>query len=717
MYSNLFSDNWFRVSGLKVSLLESVKVYRQVFKGEVWYLLEDLHNNKHYRVKENTYKFIKNLNHNNTVEDNWNRYIHEYPKIAPNQEEVISILAELHANNILYYKNKGQSKYIYDKSVDKKKKELQQKLQSFLFLKVPFSNPDKLLDHFKPIANGLFSMSSFIVWLGVVLFALNLIVINHKEIFSQTQGMLAPSNLLLLYGSIFTLKLFHELAHGIAAKKYGGNVYTFGFMFVIFTPLPYVDASNSWSFQNKWQRILVSSAGMYMELFLAAIAAIIWANTGEGFIHSIAFNIMVAGSVSSILFNGNPLLKFDSYFILSDYWEIPNLYKKSHDYTLALMEKQFFNIDDPNQEDNSKKESIQLLSYGILSYLYKLVITVGIVIFVADQWFEIGVIIFMISFYTMILKPLYKFFRFIVASPKLYKNRNQIKAMGIVVLFIFIYFFFIYGTSDYVKATGVVNLKKQEQLYVKTEGVLEEIYVKSGQKVKSGDHLFRLTNKELDFNIEHTGYQLQESIKKRLKAINESISYIKPIDEKIDFLTQKLNHLKEKKEDLIIRSNIDGVIVLGAEIGDYLHSYLKANIKIADILNPDSYEFISVIPQEEAIKLFEQDLTKSKLKLAGDIVNTVILNNAVILPHEKNELPSMALSWSGGGDIETIQGENNKVKTAESFFELRADINKGENKVYYQGQYGVVKITLNEITLYERVSRYIHQLMQKRYRL
>jgi hypothetical protein len=236
--------------------------------------------------------------------------------------------------------------------------------------------------------------------------------------------------------------------------------------------------------------------------------------------------------------------------------------------------------------------------------------------------------------------------------------------------------------------------------------------------VQKGDNLFKLSNKELDFTIEYTRYQLQESKQKRLKALNESLTHIKPIEEKIDFLTQKLEHLQEKKSDLIIKANTDGLIVFNPHIKEYLHSHLKLNSKVADILQHSNYEFISVIPQEEARELFEQNLSKSRLKLAGNIPNTFELTNVVILPHEKHTLPSLALSWQGGGNIETIQGDDGSFKTAESFFELRGDIVvQNGMKIPYQDQYGTIKIVLDKITLYERTIRYISQVLQKRYRL
>ena len=717
MSANLFSDDWFRVSTLHIGLLDSVNIYQQIFKNELWYMFEDIHNNKYYRVKENTYKFIKSLDSTKSIEENWLSYIEKYPTIAPTQEDVISILTQLHSNNILFFKNKGQSQYIFNKYIDKKKKELQQKIQGFLFIKIPVFNPNKLLEFVKPLEKIIFSSISFIVWLSVILFALNLIVINHNEIFSQTQGMLSPTNLFILYVSMFVLKLFHELAHGIATKKYGGNIYTFGLMFIVFTPLPYVDASNSWAFKNKWERIIVSVAGMYIELFIAGLATIIWANTGDGLTHSIAFNIMVAGSVSSILFNANPLLKFDSYFILSDLLEIPNLYQKSHDYTLAVMEKRLFNLDSEHLKENRDDESIWLLSYGILSYVYKLFLTFGIVIFVADQWFEIGVVIFLISFYTMIAKPIYTFIKFVLYSPRLYQNRQRAKNISLLFLVIFFYFLFYFPVYDTVKTNGIIDMKIKENIYLETPAILDKVMVQNGQKVTKGELLFQFTNQELDLEILKIKLELDVSLKKKLKALNQTLSYVKPIDEKIDFLNEKLSNLKKRKQKLNIRAKSNGIVILENNIKSYLHFYVKNRTKIADIISKDNYEFISIVSQEEAVKLFEQNLSNAKLKLTGDISTTINLINTKIIPHEKNELPSMALSWNGGGDFETIATNENKIKTAESFFELRSDIDYNKNITYFQGQYGTIKIILKETTFYTKLSRYILQIMQKRYRL
>ncbi|MAC83935.1 MAG: hypothetical protein CL624_07350 [Arcobacter sp.] len=716
MSANIFSDNWFIVSKLNVSLLNSILVHKHYFKNTVWYLLEEVHNNKHYRIDEATYYFIKSLDSHINLEENWQKYIKNNPMNSPTQDEVIAILIQMHSNNLLYFKNRAQNEYVFDKIQEKKKKELFQKINSFLFIKIPIFNPNKLLNTIQFLSKYIFSKYSFALWLLVIFFAFNSVFSNIDKVFSQSQGMLAPSNLFLLYISIFILKLFHELAHGIAIKKYNGHIYTFGFMFILFTPLPYVDASNSWVFKNKWHRILVSSAGMYIELFIAGIFALVWANTGEGTLNSLAFNIMVSGSVTSILFNANPLLKFDSYFILSDYLEIPNLYQRSHAYSLSVLKKFFFNIDTDIQKQTIR-ESIQLIIYGILSYIYKLFLTIAIVFFVADQWFEIGVIIFLISFYTLILKPINTFLKFILFNEQLYKNRKKVILISSIIFISFIIFITLQPIDDSIKANGVVNLKSKEKIYIKADGILIKIHVKSTQFVNKGDLLFEFTNKTLDFELEESRAMLIATKNELHKAINGVISQVKPIKERIEFLNKKINYLKKQRKDLKITASRNGVIILEKNIDKYLNSYVKNYMKLAEIFHGKNYEFIGVVTQDMAEKLFNKKDLHTEVKLYADTKKTIRLENSAVIPHEKNELPSAVLGWSGGGLIEVLNSDKDGLKTKESFFEIRGELENKTNLNYFQSQYGIAKISLGKTTIFDLVRMKIYQLAQKKYRL
>ena len=156
--------------------------------------------------------------------------------------------------------------------------------------------------------------------------------------------MLAPGNLVLLYLGMVVIKTLHEFGHALFCRKFGGEVHVMGVMLMIFTPMPYVDATSSWSFRQRSKRVLVGAAGMIVELFVAALATFLWARTGPGTLHTLAYNMMFVASVSTLIFNINPLLRFDGYYILSDLLEIPNLNQRAIGQLRHLAESKLFGV-------------------------------------------------------------------------------------------------------------------------------------------------------------------------------------------------------------------------------------------------------------------------------------------------------------------------------------------------------------------------------------
>ena len=158
-------------------------------------------------------------------------------------------------------------------------------------------------------------------------------LINWPELSMNTSDrVLALENIFLMALVYPVVKLIHEFGHAYVLKKWGAEVHEMGIMFLVFFPVHYVEASESISFSSKYQRMLVGAIGVMVELFLAASAMILWANIEPGVVRTLAFNTMIVAGVSTLLFNGNPLLKFDAYYVLSDYLEIPNLASKANAY-------------------------------------------------------------------------------------------------------------------------------------------------------------------------------------------------------------------------------------------------------------------------------------------------------------------------------------------------------------------------------------------------
>jgi len=717
MSDNLYSESWHIVSELKVSLLNSIDIHKQYYRGKTWYVLNDKYSSKFFKVTPEAYKFLSKLTIEKSVEEIWHEYIKLFPDIAPTQDEIVNLLSQLHGNDLLYFKHRADSENMFKRVVENKNKEIKGKLASFLFIKIPLWNPNDWLERIKPFIEIFFTKPLLIIWIILFINTLKLIAENFESFSDQTYGVLAPSNIVFLYISLVILKVFHELGHVMMVKKFGGNVTTIGIMFIIFTPLPYMDASSSWAFKNKYQRALVGAAGMMVELFIAFICAIIWVNTGEGAINSIAFNIMIIGSISSLVFNGNPLLKFDSYFILSDLLEIPNLYQNSRDQCYFWAKKYLFNLTNITSPSNSNKESFWLALYAIASLIYKFMVAILIAIFIADQWFLLGLLVISISVFIWIIKPIYSFIKYLLKDNELRGKRFNAIAISLSFLLFIITAIGFTPIKDSIRASGIVQPNSLVNIYSFSDGLVTDIYIDNVKKVKKGDLILKLENKSLDFEIEQTKAMIIETEALKLKASQTNIANLKPIEKRLILLDEKLKFLNEKKENLLVKAPKDGLFVAD-NIEKLRNRLIKRREYIGKIIDNDKSQFIAVVPQEKSSELFNSELFDSEIKLIGIPSKTIDVETLVVIPHQQNILPSAVLGFRGGGDIAVLESDEKGLKSKESFFKVIAQIkNDKENPLLYENRSGVLRIETTPKTVFTQSIRFIRQLLQKRYQI
>lgn len=716
MQGSVFSEQWFKVAKLNVSLNSSSYIKKQFYRGQKWYVIEDSFNNQFFRVREEAYRFLARLDSSKTVEEIWEESLKDDSSHTPTQDEVISLLTSLHHKNLLYFKNKANTEQLLHRAELKHSKKMKSKVFSFLYFKVPLFDPDRFLDKTRPFTELVFSKAGAIVWFIVIALGIKFSVENFSSLYDQTQGMLSPNKLFLLYISIIILKTLHEFGHSMMVKKFGGKVNEMGVMILVFTPIPYMDATQSWLFRSKYQRALVGAAGMIVELFIAAIAAIIWANTGDGIVNSIAFNMMIIGSVSSIFFNGNPLLRFDSYFILSDLLEIPNLYENSKKQWYYLVEKYIFKLEYVVSPSQSLREAFWLCTYSVLSFFYRLFVAFLIALFVADQWFFLGVLVVLISLYMWILKPWYEFFKYLFTNNKLQKTR--IKAISIsasVIGFIFIIVAVIPFPFS-LKANGIVMTDNYQNIFLKTDGYLNKIHVKDGEFVNRGDVLLSFENKELDFEIQSVYASIKETNAYMVKARTSAKADMNAINNQINLLNDKLKYLEEKKDKLFIKADKSGYFI-HQEIKNKENTWFQMGQRIGMLLPDKQAHFQAVIPQEESFNIFANQVYNGSLKLHGLNEHIISVDNIRVIPYQKQELPSAALGWLGGGDIAVSQKDNSGTKTKESFFEVKANIIDKKEFVLQHGRSGILKIQLEPKTLVERMITNVKQILQKHYKI
>ncbi|MCK9275887.1 MAG: biotin/lipoyl-binding protein [Syntrophales bacterium] len=719
MRGNLFSESWFKVADIHAGLISSVEVQKQYYRGELWYVLQDAFNQNYFRITPEAYTFIARLSSGKTVQDVWEECLEAHKEKAPSQDDVITLLSQLHAHNLLYFKNSPRNEFIFERNREKKRKELTARIFSIISIKIPLWNPDEWLSRIQPFINVLFSLKGVFLWLAVVSVGGKTIIENITEVYDQTQGILSQSNLIFIYLALAILKCFHELSHAMITKRFGGNVPTLGIMFLVFTPLPYMDATTSWFFQHRWQRVLVGSAGMISDIFFAAIAAVVWAHTGDGLVHSLAFNIMIVGSVSSLLFNGNPLIRFDAYYILSDLLEIPNLYMRSRQQWQFWLEKYLFRVEYGMNPAETGVEAAWLACYAVCSLVYRIFLSIAIILFVTDRFFALGVVLMAIFVIGGVLLPLKKFITYLASSPKLTKSRKRAvlisAAAGAAVFFIV----GMYPVSYSIRAPGIIESEEYHKIYAETEGKLEKIFFANGDYVQKGDVIAVLSNYELELEVKEVKEGLYQTKIMKQKAILNSAADLKPVLEREKVLREQLEFLKRKEKELIILASNSGVFV-APDLETMRGRWLERQTRIGTLIADGGYKFCAIVSQPKAFNLFREENYSNEVKLYGCAEVSFVLTDILVIPYQRDELPSAALGWLGGGDISVSTDEKSGKKATEPFFEIQGALSMQEDQgpvALLHGRSGVLRLTLPPEPLAVQGVRAVKQTIQKRYKL
>ncbi|MCC8108013.1 MAG: hypothetical protein LIQ30_02990, partial [Planctomycetes bacterium] len=362
----------------------------------------------------------------------WKIVTERFGDAAPTQGEAIQLIGQMYTSNLLQAEIPPDSESIFQRYRKRRKREVQNTLMSFLFPRFKLFDPNRLLDRWVPLVGWLFIWKGFVAWGILILFGLHALAGNFGNLYDSSSTMLSPANLPLLYGAFVLAKAVHEAAHAFSCKFLGtfemnsGSVHNTGIMLLLFTPAPYVDATSSWAFRNKWRRIMVSAAGIWAELALAAVAAVIWANTSDGIaLHAVCHNLMFVASVSTFLFNGNPLLRYDAYFILCDFLEMPNLASRGKQYSEYLVKRYVWDVKEANHTANGIFEKFFFVAYTIASNVYRVFLLSGIVLTIADMAFFVGVVLALGSMAMWVLLPLGKFVRYLFSSPELSRVRGR----------------------------------------------------------------------------------------------------------------------------------------------------------------------------------------------------------------------------------------------------------------------------------------------------
>src|SRR5688572_14905390 len=429
-----FHESWYRVAELRARLRPSAQISRQYYRGERWYVVRDPAGNQYHRLSSAAYRFVGLLDGSRTVAEAWDLAGGMLADDAPTQPEVVQILSQLHAANLLESNITADAGVLLRRHKKLMQRRLQGRLMNVLFPRIPLWDLDSFLVRWMPLMKGLFlNPFGIFLWLGVIIAAVAVVAPKWDMLKTDAGNAMSPGNWPWLWATFVIIKLIHELGHAFTCRRFGGEVHELGVMFLVFVPAPYVDASSAWSLPNKWQRILVGAGGMIFELFVAAICAFIWATTNPNTLtHQLAYNTMLIASVSTVIFNANPLLRYDGYYILSDWLEIPNLRQKSMEYSFGLIKRHVFRVKSPIPLP-PVGQRFWLFLYAVTSGVYRIFVGVMIILIVANEVPVLGVLMAIGGVITWLVVPVVKTLNYLLLDPELHRKRPRAIAFTLAV--------------------------------------------------------------------------------------------------------------------------------------------------------------------------------------------------------------------------------------------------------------------------------------------
>ena len=668
MAEAFLSTLWYRVAGLKPRLRAHVTVHRHRYRGHPWYVLHDHGSGRVHRFTPAAYMVIGQFDGTRSVDEIWRSIAETRDEDAPSQDDVIQLLSRLHQQDLIQYRGSPDVAELLQRNDRLSRQIVKQNLLNPMSIRVPLWDPDAFLTRTLPYVRPLIGWFGLFLWFVTVLAGLVTAGLNWDRLtLDITDRMLATQNLFITLLTYPLLKAAHELMHGYLTKKWGGEVREMGIMFLVFFPVPYVDASAAAAFRDKWRRAAVSAGGILVETFVAAVAVMIWANAEPGMVSAFAYNLVLVGGISTVVVNGNPLLKFDGYYVLTDVLEIPNLATRANLYLGYLVQRYLFGAKRLRRPPSTRGERVWFLIYAPAAYIYRIFIMFSIALFVASTYFVIGVLIALWSIFNAVLKPLFKHVKYVMSSPKLRKVRRRAQAWtfgGMAVIAAFLLAVPLPLRTD---AEGVIWLPDQAYVRAGTSGFVQEVVAKRSSRIGEGAPLLRLVEPTLEARVAALDARVRE-MRLRLLAARASDRVETGIAQlELQKARGERDREARREKELVVRAPLSGRFEPILPPADMPGRFVKEGDLVGYVL-PDAADRIRVAVTQEDVALVRDRLTGVALKVAGYLEQRYESSMIRAVPSAVGTLPSPALGQAGGGRILVDPTDEKGLTATEPFF-------------------------------------------------
>jgi putative peptide zinc metalloprotease protein len=675
----LLSEHWHAVRFLRPRLREGVQALHRRLRGRPWVLLFDPVTQRFHRITPAVHRVLQLLDGRRTLDEVWDAACAQSGQGADahapaiSQHELVQLMSSLYANDLLQTQVSPDASEVLQRYRRQERARLKQSWLNPLSLKLPLLHPDAWFERHAALARQLFSWTMLALWLAVVAPAA-VLAWQHWNALTEnlSDRVLSASNLALLWFTYPLVKSIHEWAHGMAVKAWGGAVREIGLMLIVFTPVPYVDATSSYRFPSKWARAAVAAAGIAAELFVGALAVYVWLLAEPGLVTAVAFNVVLIAGVSTLLVNGNPLMRYDGYFVLCDLLESPNLAQRATQYWAYLFDRYACGSLDAQLPPGATGERWLLVAYGAVAPFYRLAVSIGLIWFVAGQYLFVGVVLALVAAWGSLVMPVWKGGKHLTESPGLARRRESaVRRTGAVLALAAVVLAGV-PMPFYSVHQAVVWLPDEDIVRADAAGHVVQVHVAPSTQVHAGQPIVTLDHPALQAEYQSAAAAVRQTEAQLRKAEVEDRV-------KAASLRQELAARQARHADL--QARIDALNVKASAAGRWLPAastelegrYVKRGEVVGYVVDGPSRRVRAAVTQED-MDLIRARLAQVEVRMAHDVRHAVAAKVLRQVPGGESELVSPALGTSGGGEIAVDPSHQGGTRTLKRVFDVEIEL-------------------------------------------
>lgn len=592
------------IAATRPVLRREIRLASRSQRDGIVFLLEDPLSGKFFEIGEREHALISLLDGKRTVSEIIALSVSGPKSCGLSESEATSLIRMLADAHLLETKSEDHALRIRANAHEKHDGDrAAQKAKGLFFLKLPLCNPDRFLSAVNRIVGRIPGWLFALAWLFVIGWGVATFAGHSGRFTDEMRGVLNVGNLAVFGGMWLILKVVHEFCHGIVCKRFGGSVPEAGVSLLLFvTPLAYVDASSSIRFPSRWHRMLVAAAGIFGEFLIAAVALIVWARLEPGVVGSVLHQVVVISTVTTVLFNANPLMRFDGYYILADGLRISNLYTKGQQASKYLWKRWVFGIKGVSfpLDGMDRRDQVLIFGYGIASAIWRVVVMVGLFITACLLFHGLGKILAVVVAIAMVIGMVRGLVKYFQKSAGLERVSPFWLTIRVVV---FASVIFVAGRSieitPSVKAPAILDPGHEGEIRVECPGFVEDLHVENGAWVEPGDLILSLSNREVEAEFQSIKLQLAGSkLRADLYLKEENIAGFQAEQKNVEGLESKVEDLERYVSSLEMRAPMPGRVYardLEARMGDFLDKGVAA----IRIVNPETKELRVAVAQSD----------------------------------------------------------------------------------------------------------------------